>query len=114
MPFAFRFVSLIAVSAAIAAVPGSAQKTTGPKATYAMDVSTTSGIGMGAMMGGRGGAAQPAWQRSLAADGGFPLKVTNHDGVVQLEVTKIEQKKLADALFTVPANYSKMDMPRRP
>ena len=69
---------------------------------------------MGAMMGGRGGAAQPAWQRSLAADGGFPLKVTNQDGVVQLEVTKIEQKKLADALFTVPANYSKMDMPRRP
>ena len=52
MPFAFRFVSLIAVSAAIAAVPGSAQKTTGPKATYAMDVSTTSGMGMGAMMGG--------------------------------------------------------------
>ena len=74
---------------------------------------------MGAMMGGRGGAAQPAWQRSLAADGGFPLKVTNHDGVVQLEVTKIEQKRLADALFTVPGNYtkmdmSKMDMPRRP
>ena len=70
--------------------------------------------GMGAMMGGRGTAAQPAWQRSLAAGGGFPLKVTSQDGVVQLEVTKIEQKKLADALFIVPANYTKMDMPRRP
>ena len=46
-------------------------------------------------------------------------QVTNQDGVVQLEVTKIEQKRLADALFTIPGNYtkmdmSKMDMPRRP
>jgi hypothetical protein len=47
-----QLVSLIAVSAVIAAVPGSAQKTTGPKATYAMNVSTMSGMGMGAMMGG--------------------------------------------------------------
>jgi hypothetical protein len=45
----FRFVSLAALAAAIIAVPGSAQKTTGPKATYAMDVSTMSGMGMGAM-----------------------------------------------------------------
>jgi hypothetical protein len=45
-----RFVSLAAISAAIVSVPGSAQKTIGPKATYAMDVSTMSG--MGAMMGG--------------------------------------------------------------
>lgn len=35
-------------------VPGSAQKTTGPKARYEMDVQTTSGFGMGAMMGGGG------------------------------------------------------------
>ncbi len=34
------------------ATTGSAQKTTGPKAQYAMDVSTMSGMGMGAMMGG--------------------------------------------------------------
>jgi hypothetical protein len=49
---AYRSVSLAVVAAAIATVPGSAQKTTGPKATYAMDVSTMSGFGMGAMMGG--------------------------------------------------------------
>jgi len=49
---AFRFVSLAAITAVVATVPGSAQKTTGPKATYAMDVSTMSGMGMGAMMGG--------------------------------------------------------------
>lgn len=47
-----RFASLAAISAVIISVPGSAQKTTGPKATYAMDVSTMSGMGMGAMMGG--------------------------------------------------------------
>ena len=73
-----------------------------------------SGVGGMMGMGGRGAGAQPAWQRSLAADGAFPLKVTRPDGTVQLEVTKIEPKKLADALFTVPGNYSKMDMPRRP
>lgn len=48
----FRFASLAAIAAAIIVVPGSAQKTTGPKAQYAMDVSTMSGMGMGAMMGG--------------------------------------------------------------
>jgi hypothetical protein len=47
-----RFSSLAAIVAVIATVPGSAQKTTGPKAQYAMDVSTMSGMGMGAMMGG--------------------------------------------------------------
>ena len=52
MRIAFRFASLTAVAAMIAAVPGSAQKTTGPKANYSMDVSTMSGMGMGAMMGG--------------------------------------------------------------
>jgi hypothetical protein len=48
----YRIGSLAAVAVIIAAVPGSAQKTTGPKAIYAMDVSTMSGMGMGAMMGG--------------------------------------------------------------
>jgi hypothetical protein len=52
MRFKFRAASLAATAALILAVPGSAQKTTGPKATYAMDVSTMSGMGMGAMMGG--------------------------------------------------------------
>ena len=47
-----RIASLAAITAMIVAVPGSAQKTTGPKAQYSMDVSTMSGMGMGAMMGG--------------------------------------------------------------
>src|SRR3546814_8699843 len=39
-----RLVSLTTLAAAIAAVPGSAQKTTGPKERYEMDVATASGF----------------------------------------------------------------------
>lgn len=56
---------------------------------------------------------EPAWQRALTADGGFPLKVTMSDGSTPLEVVKIEKKKLANDLFSVPLNYTKMEMPRR-
>lgn len=61
-----------------------------------------------------GAAALPAWQRALADDGGFPLKVSRGDGTTQLEVTKIEKRTLPASLFAVPDNYTKMDMPRRP
>lgn len=57
--------------------------------------------------------SEPAWQRMLAADGGFPLKVTMPDGSVPIEVVKIEKKKLANDLFSVPLTYTKMEMPRR-
>ena len=56
-----RFVSVATVAAMLAAVPGSAQKTTGPKDRYEMDVATASGFaamtaggrkpGIGGMMG---------------------------------------------------------------
>lgn len=84
------------------------------------DVCMARGLGpfvnaMSSMSGmGRGGGALPAWQRALAAEGAFPLKVTDAGGVVQMEVTKIERKKLAEAQFSVPLNYTKMEMPRRP
>jgi hypothetical protein len=41
-----------AIAGLLLATAGSAQKTTGPKATYEMEVQTMSGMGMGAMMGG--------------------------------------------------------------
>jgi hypothetical protein len=47
-----RFTSIAAIAIAITVVPSSAQKTTGPKARYEMDVRTMSGMGMGALMGG--------------------------------------------------------------
>jgi hypothetical protein len=49
-----RFISAAAVAAMLAAVPGSAQKTTGPKERYEMDVATMSGFAAMAS-GGRGG-----------------------------------------------------------
>ena len=48
----FRFTSYTAIALTLFIVPSSAQKITGPKAQYNMDVSTTSGIGMGQMIGG--------------------------------------------------------------
>ena len=48
-----RFVSVATVAAMLAAVPGSAQKTAGPKERYEMDVATMSGFA--AMAGGKGG-----------------------------------------------------------
>jgi hypothetical protein len=46
------FVTATALCGLVISTTSSAQKTTGPKATYAMDVQTMSGFGMGAMMGG--------------------------------------------------------------
>ena len=53
MRSSLRFVSIAAIAAMLAAVPGSAQKTTGPKERYEMDVATMSGFA--AMSGGKGG-----------------------------------------------------------
>ncbi|RYD42095.1 MAG: hypothetical protein EOP63_13895 [Sphingomonadales bacterium] len=53
MRSSLRFVSVAAVAAMLAAVPGSAQKSTGPKERYEMDVATMSGFA--AMAGGKGG-----------------------------------------------------------
>ena len=44
MRSSLRFVSVAAVAAMLAAVPGSAQKSTGPKERYEMDVATASGF----------------------------------------------------------------------
>ena len=60
-----------------------------------------------------GGVAN-GWQRQLTADGGFPLKVTRADGTVELEVTKIEKRRVSDSQFRIPAEFNKVDMPRRP
>lgn len=53
MRSSLRFTSVAAIAAMLAAVPGSAQKSTGPKERYEMDVATMSGFA--AMGGGKGG-----------------------------------------------------------
>lgn len=48
----FRHSSCAVLTIALVITPSAAQKTTGPKARYEMDVKTMSGMGMGALMGG--------------------------------------------------------------
>jgi hypothetical protein len=72
--------------------------------------------GMGGMggMGGRGGRPgprTPGWAGVLAEKGGFPLRVADTTGTVQFEITRIEKKKVDDALLSPPADYSRMEMP---
>lgn len=69
------------------------------------------GSGMGMMMGRGGAGASTAWTGALARKGGFPLRVADTTGTVQYEVTRIEPRKLDEALFTPPADYQRMEMP---
>ena len=92
----------------------SCEHVTVASAAQAVDICLARGLGgyvnpLGAMQR----SSEPAWQRVLTADGGFPLKVTMPDGSIPLEVVKIEKKRLANDLFSVPLNYIKMEMPRR-
>ena len=78
------------------------------------DVCATGALGgfvnpMAAVAGG----LTPAWQR-VTADAGFPLRVIMPDGTVALEVTKIEKRRVRDDVFRIPADFNKMDMPKRP
>ena len=57
MRSSLHFVSVAAIAAMLAAVPGSAQKTSGPKERYEMDVATASGFAAMAAGGGGMGSA---------------------------------------------------------
>ncbi|PAL22257.1 hypothetical protein [Sphingopyxis sp. GW247-27LB] len=73
-----RFVPVAAVATILAAVPGSAQKTTGPKERYEMDVATMSGFAaMGGGKGGMGGAMSMMF-------GGGPDKAVAHQLLLRL------------------------------
>ena len=78
---------------------------------------------MGTFMQGGGPmsrTASPAWQRELRKGGFFPLRIKTSGGDSQMVMvaTKIEEKKLDDSFFDVPAGAKKMSMPpgmgRRP
>ena len=84
-PF-MRFSSLAVIATSLIVVSGSAQKTTGPKAQYAMDVSTMSGMGMDAMMGdglgallGGGGQANYMLDLRLSSAAPSPLRPEKGD-----------------------------------
>src|SRR5262249_46082769 len=53
----------------------------------------------------------------FAEGGAFPLKIArveNGQSKTVMEVTTIERKSLDDSLFTVPADYKKMELPKIP
>jgi hypothetical protein len=87
----------------------------------ATDICMATGLGMfrggAAMFGGmprpgRPAAEAPPWIRELMRKGAFPLKVTDTTGAMIWEVVSLESKTLDPALFTPPANYQRMEMPR--
>ena len=87
----------------------------GSNGTQKTDVCVTSALGPYVNpMTSLAGARLSAWQRELVKDGGFPLKVTMADGTVALEVVKIEKRRVSDMQFRIPADFTKMDMPRSP
>ena len=87
-------------------------ESSGTSNLHKIDMCVTRGLGPFVMPTTAGGVSD--WQRQVSKDGGFPLKVTLGDGTVALEVTKIEKKRVSDELFRIPADYTKMEMPRRP
>jgi hypothetical protein len=70
-------------------------------------------------LGPLGGSAMPrGWMEELREKKFFPLRFVEKDETgketQRMEVTKIEKKKLDDALFAIPAGYRKMEMPTFP
>jgi hypothetical protein len=78
-----------------------------------VDLCVARGLGAyaDAMGGIRPRGSAPEWQRALAREGAFPLRVTGPDGTVLLEATKVERRKVSRALFEVPGSYSRMQRP---
>ncbi len=61
-------------------------------------------------------AANPEFAKFVEG-GAFPLKmeqIKNGQSKTIMEVISVEKKSLDDSLFTVPADYKKMEMPRMP
>jgi hypothetical protein len=74
--------------------------------------------GLGKFAGQMGGAGKgnslPAWQRELAERQFFPLRMITKDRkgkeTLRMQATKIDEMKLDNALFEVPAGYQKFDL----
>jgi hypothetical protein len=95
-----------------------------------MDVCLAKGLGFFGMGGGKGSGglstAFPTMERAkleaqvaahpevkeLVEGGAFPLKVEDGDRKFSMIVTRIEKKRLADALFRAPAGFQEMNMGR--
>ena len=61
----------------------------------------------GGMMG-RGGGDAPAWVTAMRDHPGFPLRVSDHDGKVIMEVTGVKKGNVPSDTFEIPEGYSDM------
>jgi hypothetical protein len=95
---AYTFVTATALCALSLVATGSAQKTTGPKATYEMDVSTNSGMGMGMMMGGGLGSILGGG----GGDANYSLEMW-----LKSSITSPKQPETGDHFFTPSAKMGK-------
>jgi outer membrane lipoprotein-sorting protein len=75
----------------------------------------TKGLGKFFQFSLEGEGTGSAWERELSSEDMFPLRIIEKDAkgkqVSKMEVTAVEKKSLSDALFKVPSNFSKMDIP---
>jgi hypothetical protein len=79
------------------------------------EIWATKGLGRFVQFDPETGGSGAAWERVLAGEDMFPLRVIEMDSkgkqVSRMETTAIEKKSLPDTLFKVPSNFNKMDIP---
>ncbi|MBL0938258.1 MAG: DUF4412 domain-containing protein [Gemmatimonadaceae bacterium] len=64
-----------------------------------------------ALLAGAGNAVDPMQQ--ALANAGFPLRLARESGEVMMEVTAISRRRLDRALFSVPLEFTRAELPRR-
>ena len=71
-----------------------------------LSVCVATGLGAWAL----GGPGEPEWAAFVREQRGFPLKMSKASGHLVMEVIKVEAKPLDAALFTVPADYTELNI----
>lgn len=96
---------------------GESRSPGGETTTQRMDICQSSALGpfVFPSAGNRdvSGRSAAPWQQELAKNGTFPLTVTQADGTVLMKVTRVEKRRISDAVFRIPLDYRKMDLPKR-
>ena len=59
----------------------------------------------GGGMGGRGNGAPPAWTSAFGGKPAFPLKVSQSDGTVVMEVLSVNKAPVSASVFEIPDGY---------
>jgi hypothetical protein len=105
-------------TATIAGYPCEQVAYTAPNGTLVAEACVTDKLGPWMdPSSGLGGGRMAAWRREIMNRQEFPLRVTDGNGQLMMEVTSVQRKRMSDTLFRIPRSYTKVDMPapgRRP